>query len=59
MPASTFGLLYITGGLNGKDRPSAVNRTPRLFVAHQHYAMLYRLATPPGAGQDARRVGDP
>ena len=37
----------MTGGISGKDRPSAVNRTPRLFVAHQHYAMLYRLATRP------------
>ena len=45
--AKPFGLLDMTGGFNGKDRPSAVNRTPRLFVAHQHYAMLYRLATRP------------
>jgi dipeptidyl aminopeptidase/acylaminoacyl peptidase len=43
-----FGLLNMTGGVgNGKDRPSAVNRTPRLFVAHDHYEMLYRLATRP------------
>jgi hypothetical protein len=40
-----FGLLDMTGGFDGKDRPSAVNRTPRLFVAHNHYEMLYRLAT--------------
>jgi dipeptidyl aminopeptidase/acylaminoacyl peptidase len=39
-----FGLLDMSGGV-GKDRPSAVNRTPRLFVAHPHYALLYRLAT--------------
>jgi dipeptidyl aminopeptidase/acylaminoacyl peptidase len=42
-----FGLLDMTGGISTKDRPSATNRTPRLFVAHQHYAMLYRLATRP------------
>jgi dipeptidyl aminopeptidase/acylaminoacyl peptidase len=43
-----FGLLDMTGGVGGgKDRPSAVNRTPRLFVAHHHYEMLYRLATRP------------
>jgi dipeptidyl aminopeptidase/acylaminoacyl peptidase len=31
----------------GTDRPSAANRVPRAFVAHDHYAMLYRLATRP------------
>jgi dipeptidyl aminopeptidase/acylaminoacyl peptidase len=40
-----YGLLNMGGGFEGKDRPSAVNHTPRLFVAHHHYEMLYRLAT--------------
>jgi carboxypeptidase Q len=42
-----YGLLVTTGGWNGKDRPSAANRVPRLFVAHHDYAMLYRLASRP------------
>jgi carboxypeptidase Q len=42
-----FGLLDMGGGVGGKDRPSAANRTPRLFVAHHHYEMLYRLASRP------------
>jgi dipeptidyl aminopeptidase/acylaminoacyl peptidase len=44
-----YGLLDMTGGVDpsAKDRPSATNRTPRLFVAHQHYDMLYRLASRP------------
>jgi hypothetical protein len=45
--AKPYGLLVTTGGWNGKDRPSAVNRIPRLFVAHHDYAMLYRLASRP------------
>jgi dipeptidyl aminopeptidase/acylaminoacyl peptidase len=37
------------GGENkpATDRPSAANRIPRAFVSHDHYAMLYRLATRP------------
>jgi dipeptidyl aminopeptidase/acylaminoacyl peptidase len=42
-----FGLLVTTGGWNGTDRPSAVNRVPHLFVAHNDYALLYRLAQRP------------
>jgi Zn-dependent M28 family amino/carboxypeptidase len=42
-----FGLLFTMGGWRGKDRPSAVNRLPVLFVAHNHYAMLHRLAGRP------------
>jgi hypothetical protein len=38
------GLLVTTGGWTGTDRPSASNRLPSLFVAHEHYALLYRLA---------------
>jgi hypothetical protein len=49
-----FNLLMTTGswgggfGGGGKDRPSAASKVPTLSVAHEHYAMLYRLATRPG-----------
>src|SRR5262249_47110273 len=45
-----FNLLMTTGswgggfGGGGKDRPSATSKVPTLSVAHEHYAMLYRLA---------------
>jgi predicted metalloprotease with PDZ domain len=48
-----LGLLTTTGAwgtwLGDPDdvRPSALNRFPWLFVAHEHYAMLYRLAGRP------------
>jgi hypothetical protein len=48
--AKHFGLLMTTGGWgkwSGTDRPSADNRVPTLSVAHEHYALLYRLATRP------------
>src|SRR5262245_6537513 len=41
------GLLVTSGGWTGTDRPSASNRLPTLFVAHEHYALLYRLASRP------------
>lgn len=42
-----FDLLTTTGGWRGQDRPSASNRLPTLFVAHNHYELLYRLASRP------------
>ena len=42
-----YGLLVTTGGWQGKDRPSAATRIPQLFVAHNHYDLLYRLASRP------------
>jgi hypothetical protein len=42
-----FGLLFTTGGWRGSDRPSAENRIPQLAVAHNHYELLYRLASRP------------
>jgi hypothetical protein len=47
--AKHYGLLVTTGGWMGKDRPSASNRLPQLFVAHNHYEMLWRLANRPSA----------
>jgi hypothetical protein len=41
------GLLTTTGGWRGTDRPSASEPVPALFVAHEHYALLYRLAQRP------------
>jgi hypothetical protein len=41
------GLLYTTGSWFGTDRPSASNRLPTAYVAHEHYALLWRLATRP------------
>jgi dipeptidyl aminopeptidase/acylaminoacyl peptidase len=42
-----LGLLNMGGPMLGADRPSAGNRLPRIFVAHNHYEMLYRLASRP------------
>jgi Zn-dependent M28 family amino/carboxypeptidase len=41
------GLLVTTGGWRANDRVNAGDPVPTLFVAHEHYAMLYRLATRP------------
>jgi hypothetical protein len=41
------GLLNMTGGWRGNDRASAAEGVPQLFVAHEDYALLYRLATRP------------
>lgn len=45
--AKHYGLLVTTGSWQGRDRPSAANRIPQLFVAHNHYDLLYRLASRP------------
>lgn len=42
-----FGLLNMTGSWQGKDRPSALAPLPTAFVAHNHYEMLWRLASRP------------
>jgi hypothetical protein len=42
-----FGLLFTTGSWQGKDRPSATSRIPTCSVAHNHYEMLWRLASRP------------
>jgi Zn-dependent M28 family amino/carboxypeptidase len=41
------GLLTTTGGWRGNDRVSGGEALPSLFVAHEHYALLYRLAKRP------------
>jgi hypothetical protein len=41
------GLLTTTGGWRGVDRVSAGDPLPALFVAHEHYALLHRLASRP------------
>jgi hypothetical protein len=41
------GLLNMTGSWRGNDRVTAADPVPSAFVAHEHYAMLYRLATRP------------
>jgi hypothetical protein len=41
------GLLTVTGGWRGGDRASAPEPLPSCFVAHEHYALLHRLATRP------------
>jgi carboxypeptidase Q len=41
------GLLTTTGGWRGNDRVSAPEPIPSAYVAHEHYAMLHRLATRP------------
>jgi carboxypeptidase Q len=44
------GLLNMTGSWPGNDRVTGTDPTPSLFVVHEHYAQLYRLATRPGGG---------
>lgn len=39
------GLLVTTGGWREGDRAAAQEPIPALFMAHEHYAMLHRLAT--------------
>jgi carboxypeptidase Q len=41
------GLLNMTGNWRGEDRVSAAEPLPSAFVAHEHYALLYRLTTDP------------
>lgn len=41
------GLLTTTGGWRGQERADAADPVPSLYVAHEHYAMLHRLATRP------------
>jgi hypothetical protein len=41
------GLLNMTGSWGGRDRASAADPLPTLFVTHDHYSLLYRLATRP------------
>jgi hypothetical protein len=45
--AKHHGLLFTTGSWAGKDRPSASNRLPAAYVAHEHYELLHRLASRP------------
>ena len=40
-------LLVTTGGWRGDDRATAPEPLPTLFVAHEHYALLHRLASRP------------
>jgi hypothetical protein len=41
------GLLTMSGGWRGTDRANAPEPLPSLYVAHEHYALLYRLASRP------------
>lgn len=41
------GLLVAYGGWRGGDRAAQQDEMPRLVVAHEHFAMLYRLASRP------------
>jgi hypothetical protein len=45
--AKPHGLLNMSGSWSGSDRASAVAPLPTLYVAHEHYAQLYRLASRP------------
>mgnify|MGYP000950771064 CR=1 FL=1 len=40
-------LLVTTGAWRGEDRANAPEPLPSLFVAHEHYALLHRLASRP------------
>jgi hypothetical protein len=41
------GLLTMSGGWRGTDRANAPEPLPSLYVAHEHYALLWRLASRP------------
>jgi hypothetical protein len=41
------GLLNMTGSWLGNDRATAIEPLPALFVVHEHYALLHRLASRP------------
>jgi hypothetical protein len=43
--AKPQGLLNTTGGWRGNDRTATGEGLPSLFVAHEHYALLHRLAS--------------
>ncbi len=45
--AKPHGLLNMSGGWRGNDRVAASDPLPTLFVTHDHYAMLHRLASRP------------
>ncbi len=46
--AKPHGLLVTTGGWREGDRATAQDPLPSLFMAHEHYALLHRLATRTG-----------
>jgi len=41
------GLLVTTGSWRGRERAAEQDPLPALFVAHEHYALLYRMASRP------------
>jgi hypothetical protein len=50
------GLLNMTGSWGGGDRVNTEEPLPSLFVAHEHYAQLYRLATRPAPAKTCVEV---
>jgi carboxypeptidase Q len=50
------GLLNMTGSWRGTDRVNASEPLPSLFVVHEHYAQLYRLATRPAPAKTCVEV---
>jgi carboxypeptidase Q len=49
--AKPHGLLDMTGAWASRDRAGAPDPLPTLFVIHEHYALLHRLATRPAPAQ--------
>jgi hypothetical protein len=43
--AKPQGLLTTTGSWRGQDRADAADPIPNLYVAHEHYSLLHRLAS--------------
>jgi hypothetical protein len=50
------GLLNMTGSWRGTDRVNASEPLPSLFVVHEHYAQLYRLAMRPAPAKTCVEV---
>ena len=45
------GLLNMSGNWRGQDRGNAAEPIPSAYMVHEHYAMLYRLASRPAPAQ--------
>jgi hypothetical protein len=54
--AKPHGLLDMTGGWNSRDRAGATDPLPTLFVAHEHYSLLHRLASRPAPARTRLEV---
>jgi hypothetical protein len=50
------GLLNMGGGWHGSDRASATDSLPLLYMAHEDYSLVYRLATRPAPARTRLQI---